>query len=159
MCGYARRGSRDASGRSRGWTGRWPPRPDVTAQAAPSGYGPSDLQSAYDLPSATAGGSATVAIVDAYNNPDAAADLATYRAQYGLRACTVASGCFRVVNEEGQASPLPADAASDTGYTPATQTAAITAGQVTTLNFALAPAGTSQAGSRLGEPTARSKDG
>jgi len=87
-------------------------RPDVTAQAAPSGYGPSDLQSAYDLPSATAGGGATVAIVDAYNDPDAAADLATYRAQYGLPACTVASGCFRVVNEEGQPGPLPADAGS-----------------------------------------------
>jgi hypothetical protein len=81
----------------------------VTAQAAPSGYGPSDLQSAYDLPSATAGSGATVAIVDAYNDPNAAADLATYRAQYGLPACTEASGCFRVVNEEGQASPLPAD--------------------------------------------------
>jgi Carboxypeptidase regulatory-like domain len=87
-------------------------RPDVTAQAAPSGYGPSDLQSAYDLPSATAGGGATVAIVDAYNDPAAAADLATYRAQYGLPACTEAAGCFRVVNEEGQASPLPADAGS-----------------------------------------------
>jgi Carboxypeptidase regulatory-like domain len=90
-------------------------RPDVTAQAAPAGYGPSDLQSAYDLPSATAGDGATVAIVDAYNNPDAAADLATYRAQYDLPACTVASGCFRVVNEEGQPSPLPADAGS-TGW-------------------------------------------
>ena len=87
-------------------------RPDVTAQAAPSGYGPSDLQSAYDLPSATAGSGATVAIVDAYNDPDAAADLATYRAQYGLPGCTEATGCFRVVNEEGQASPLPADAGS-----------------------------------------------
>jgi hypothetical protein len=82
----------------------------VTAQAAPSGYGPSDLQSAYDLPSATAGDGATVAIVDAYNDPAAAADLATYRAQYGLPACTKATGCFRVVNEEGQASPLPEDA-------------------------------------------------
>jgi carboxypeptidase family protein len=87
----------------------------VTVQAAPSGYGPSDLQSAYDLPSSTAGNGATVAVVDAYNDPDAAADLATYRAQYGLPACTAASGCFRVVNQKGQASPLPADAGT-TGW-------------------------------------------
>jgi hypothetical protein len=82
----------------------------VTAQAAPSGYGPSDLRSAYDLPSSTAGSGATVAVVDAYNDPDIASDLATYRKQYGLPACTPASGCLRVVNEKGQASPLPTDA-------------------------------------------------
>jgi hypothetical protein len=87
----------------------------VTAQAAPPGYGPSDLQSAYDLPSSTGGSGATVAVVDAYNDPNAAADLATYRAQYGLPACTAATGCFRVVNQKGQASPLPADAGT-TGW-------------------------------------------
>jgi hypothetical protein len=85
-------------------------RQGVTAQAAPSGYGPPDLQSAYNLPSSTAGNGATVAVVDAYNDPDIASDLATYRAQYGLPACTQASGCFQVVNQNGQASPLPADA-------------------------------------------------
>jgi hypothetical protein len=90
-------------------------RAGVTAQTTPSGYGPSDLQSAYDLPSSTAGSGATVAVVDAYNDPDIASDLATYRAQYGLPACTEASGCFQVVNQEGQASPLPADAGS-TGW-------------------------------------------
>jgi hypothetical protein len=82
----------------------------VTAQTTPSGYGPSDLQSAYDLPSSTAGSGATVAVVDAYNDPDIASDLATYRAQYKLPACTTASGCLRVVNQDGKASPLPADA-------------------------------------------------
>ena len=82
----------------------------VTAQTAPSGYGPADLQSAYSLPSSTAGSGATVAVVDAYNDPNAAADLATYRAQYGLPACTEASGCFQVVNQNGQPGPLPADA-------------------------------------------------
>jgi hypothetical protein len=87
----------------------------VTAQAAPSGYGPPDLQSAYSLPSSTAGSGATVAVVDAYNDPNAAGDLATYRSQYGLPACTTASGCFRVVNQDGQASPLPPDAGS-TGW-------------------------------------------
>jgi hypothetical protein len=85
------------------------------AQTAPTGYGPSDLQSAYNLPSSTAGNGATVAVVDAYNDPDIDSDLATYREQYGLPACTEASGCLQVVNEQGQASPLPADAGS-TGW-------------------------------------------
>src|SRR5437660_12805094 len=48
-------------------------RPSVTA--GPAGYGPADLQSAYNLPSATAGKGQTVAIVDAYDNPNAEADL------------------------------------------------------------------------------------
>ncbi len=47
-----------------------------------SGYSPDQLQTAYGLAGAT--GSATVAIVDAYASPDAAADLAAYRSQFGL---------------------------------------------------------------------------
>src|SRR5216683_3506122 len=83
--------------------------------AAPSGdgYGPSSLQSAYVLASSSAGSGQTVAIVDAYNDPNAAADLATYRAAWGLPAC--GAGCFSVVNENGQTSPLPA-AAAGTGW-------------------------------------------
>lgn len=78
-------------------------RPDVT----PTGYGPSDLQSAYNLPSATAGSGATVAIVDAGDDPTAETDLATYRSQYGLPACTTANGCFEKVNQEGQQANYP----------------------------------------------------
>jgi Carboxypeptidase regulatory-like domain len=77
------------------------------ADTAPTGYGPADLQSAYGLPSASAGSGATVAIVDAYDDPAAEADLQTYRAQYGLPVCDTANGCFRKVNQQGQASPLP----------------------------------------------------
>jgi subtilase family serine protease len=82
---------------------------------APSGdgYGPSSLQSAYALPSSTAGSGETVAVVDAYNDPDAASDLATYRSDWGLPAC--GTGCFEQVNEEGETSPLPA-AAGSTGW-------------------------------------------
>src|SRR5438105_14741594 len=36
--------------------------------SGPSGYGPTDLQSAYKLPSATAGSGQTVAIVDAFDD-------------------------------------------------------------------------------------------
>ena len=73
----------------------------MAAAATPSGYGPADLQSAYKLPSATAGSGRTVAIVDAYDDPTAEADLGVYRAQYGLPACTTANGCFKKVNQNG----------------------------------------------------------
>jgi subtilase family serine protease len=69
--------------------------------ATPSGYTPSDLRSAYALPSASNGAGQTVAIVDAYDDPNAAADLATYRSQFGLQACTTANGCFRKVSQTG----------------------------------------------------------
>jgi N-acetylneuraminic acid mutarotase len=67
---------------------------------APSGFGPSDLQSAYGLP-ADGGAGQTIAIVDAYDDPTAEADLAIYRRQYGLPACTAESGCFRQVDQRG----------------------------------------------------------
>jgi subtilase family serine protease len=77
-------------------------------QATPSGYGPTQLQSAYKLPSSTAGSGQRVYIVDAYDDPNAASDLSVYRSQYGLPACTTANGCFQKLNQNGQTSPLPA---------------------------------------------------
>ncbi len=73
------------------------------------------LQQAYDLTalSATQGANTTVAVVDAYNDPSVAADLATFRASSGLPVCSSASGCFRVLNETGAAAPLPGN---DTGW-------------------------------------------
>ncbi|HEY3952263.1 MAG TPA: carboxypeptidase regulatory-like domain-containing protein [Streptosporangiaceae bacterium] len=68
---------------------------------------PADLQSAYNLPSATAGGGQTVAIVDAGDDPTAESDLAVFRSQYGLPACTTANACFTKVNQEGQQSNYP----------------------------------------------------
>ncbi len=79
----------------------------VEPNALPSGYGPGDLRSAYNL---TTGGSAatTVAVVAAYDNPSAESDLATYRSTYGLPPCRSTDGCFRKVNQRGDAGPLPA---------------------------------------------------
>ncbi|MER5730658.1 putative Ig domain-containing protein [Streptomyces sp. NPDC002138] len=74
----------------------------------PSGYGPSDLQSAYAL-SASAGAGATVAIIDAYDDPNAESDLAAYRSQYGLPACTTANGCFRKADQNGGTNYPTAD--------------------------------------------------
>src|SRR3984957_18706853 len=55
----------------------------VSPDAIPAGvgYGPSQLQSAYALTSASAsdGSGRTIALVDAYNDPTAASDLAAYR--------------------------------------------------------------------------------
>lgn len=79
----------------------------LAARATPAGYGPTALQSAYKLPSASAGVGQTVAIVDAYDNPRAEADLATYRSQFGLPPCTTANGCFRKVNQRGVAGSYP----------------------------------------------------
>jgi hypothetical protein len=77
----------------------------LDAQGAPSGYGPLEIQGAYKLP---AGGQGeTVAVIDAYDDPSAEADLAAYRAAYGLPACTTANGCFRKVNQRGDPGPLP----------------------------------------------------
>jgi subtilase family serine protease len=72
--------------------------------STPSGYGPSSLISAYALPSSTNGSGQTVAIVDAYDDPNAAADLASYRSYYGLSACTTANGCFHKYNQTGGTS-------------------------------------------------------
>jgi len=83
--------------------------PLATTATPPQGYGPADLQKAYQLPSATAGLGKTVAIVDAYDLPTAANDLNAYRAQYGLSSsCT---GCFTKVNQSG-GTTLPAANAS-----------------------------------------------
>ncbi|MEV6765296.1 putative Ig domain-containing protein [Streptomyces sp. NPDC051105] len=80
--------------------------------AAPSGLSPSNLHSAYNLPS-TGGSGLTVAVVDAYNDPNAASDLATYRSTYGLSACTVANGCFKQVSQTGSTTSLPSN---DSGW-------------------------------------------
>ncbi|GAB2699223.1 S53 family peptidase [Kitasatospora kifunensis] len=73
------------------------------AAGSVSGFGPADIQSAYNLTSAAAsnGAGETVAIVDAQDDPNAESDLAAYRSQFGLPACTSASGCFTKVDENG----------------------------------------------------------
>jgi Subtilase family len=76
------------------------------AAAAPAGWGATDIESAYNLP-VTRETNQTVAVVDAYSTPALAANLAVYRKQYGLPACTVASGCLRIVNQNGKTAPLP----------------------------------------------------
>jgi subtilase family serine protease len=68
------------------------------------GYGPGDITSAYELDT-TLGAGQTIAIVDAFDNPRVEADLAIYRATWGLPPCTTANGCFRRVNQRGGSTP------------------------------------------------------
>ncbi|MGP0102155.1 MAG: hypothetical protein ACLPUT_11130 [Solirubrobacteraceae bacterium] len=75
----------------------------------PEGLTPAQLHAAYSLPGATFPSSQqTIAVVDAYNDPTAEADLGVYDKEFGLPACTTANGCFRKLDENGNTSPLPA---------------------------------------------------
>ena len=86
----------------------------IAAAGAPQPGTPAYLQQAYDLSflSETAGTTETVAIVDAFDDPNAESDLGTYRAEFGLPACTSANGCFTKVDQNGGTN-YPA---SDTGW-------------------------------------------
>jgi subtilase family serine protease len=79
------------------------------AASRPSGLSPADIAAAYKLPTSR-NPHETVAVVDAFQTPKLAANLAVYRSHYGLGACKESTGCLRVVNEKGNASPLPASA-------------------------------------------------
>ncbi|MCQ4079835.1 S53 family peptidase [Streptomyces sp. RB6PN25] len=80
----------------------------LSPNATPSGFGPKDLQGAYNLPS-DGGSGQTVAIVDAQDDPNAESDLATYRSQYGLPACSTANGCFKKIDQNGGTTYPSAD--------------------------------------------------
>ncbi len=71
--------------------------PDVT------GLGPPDFQTYYNLPSSTKGAGHVVGIVDAFDNPNVASDLAVYRSNYGLGTAN-----FKKYNQTGQQSNYPA---------------------------------------------------
>jgi len=78
--------------------------PHVTP--APAGYGPAQFRTAYNLPSG-APSPQTIAIVDAYDSPTIASDLAAYSTAFGLPQCTTANGCFKKVNQNGVAGSYP----------------------------------------------------
>ncbi len=82
--------------------------------AAEGGYGlrPQDLRSAYfpgktELPEAPASEPQTIALVDAYNDPNAETDLQAYDKEFKLPLCTTANGCFAKVNQRGEAGNYP----------------------------------------------------
>ncbi len=83
--------------------------PAVESENPLPGYlTPQDLHAAYALPTETAAASTqTIAVIDAFDDPTAEADLGVYDEEFGLPACTSANGCFRKLDQEGKASPLP----------------------------------------------------
>ncbi len=87
-------------------------RTDITPNplAPVDGVGPTEIQSAYNLP-ADAGAGQTVAIVDQGDDPNAESDLAEYRKHYNLPECSTANGCFKKVDEHGGNNLPPVDSA------------------------------------------------
>jgi hypothetical protein len=72
------------------------------ASISPTGLSPATIKSVYSFPmSSTAGAGQTIAIVDAYDDPNAESDLGVFSSQFGLPACTTANGCFRKVDQTG----------------------------------------------------------
>ncbi|MGP0100858.1 MAG: hypothetical protein ACLPUT_04450 [Solirubrobacteraceae bacterium] len=82
--------------------------PETPPSPAAGDFGvtPADLHTAYQLPT-SASSTQTIALVDAYNDPSAEADLATYSKEFGIPECTAVSGCFKQVNQDGEATNLP----------------------------------------------------
>jgi hypothetical protein len=78
--------------------------------AAPSpkdgeiGLTPADLHMAYELPT-EAPTTQTIALIDAYNDPTAQADLKAYDEAFDLPECT--GSCFTKVNQRGETTNLP----------------------------------------------------
>lgn len=89
------------------------PAAKAAATTPPSGLSPANIQQAYNLQSSTSGMGQTVAVVTPYDDPDLASDLAAYRSQYGLTACTAADGCLREVSETDTTTLPPAEAGWD----------------------------------------------
>ena len=89
--------------------GRETPTSEPAAASAPQAGTPAYLDQAYDLTYLSQNGGAgdTVAVVDAYDDPSAESDLGTYRAEFGLPACTTANGCFEKVNQTGDQGSYP----------------------------------------------------
>ena len=71
-----------------------------------SGHTPADLRDAYKI-TATGSPSTIIAIVDAFGYANAESDLASYRSQWGLPACTTENGCFKKLNQHGKEGDYP----------------------------------------------------
>jgi hypothetical protein len=74
-------------------------RPD--ARRAIAGWEPANLEARYNLPTGQGSGQ-IVAVVDAYDNPDVASNLATYRSEFGL-----GTAKFYKYNQKGKQKNYP----------------------------------------------------
>ncbi len=69
--------------------------------------GPAQILSAYGLTGATPPSTQKIALVDAYDDRGAEADLESFGGHFGLPACNEANHCFRKVNQRGESTSLP----------------------------------------------------
>lgn len=88
-----------------------------SSQPPPNAETPASLGCIYQLTTQVSGcpihgttevpnaGWGAVAIIDAFDNPNAEEDLATFSTQFGLPACTKANGCFSQVYAQGSQPP------------------------------------------------------
>ena len=68
------------------------------ATSGPTGFAPAQVRHAYGFDQiANLGAGQTIAIVDAYDDPNIESDLGVFSAQFGLPACTTANGCFQKI--------------------------------------------------------------
>jgi hypothetical protein len=81
---------------------------DGASESGPAGgLTPAQLASAYEYDPAEGGAGQTVALIDAYDDPNIEKDLSTFDGHYGLAPCTTANGCFAKVSQTGSSSALP----------------------------------------------------
>ncbi len=89
--------------------------PDLEGGGELGGFDPKDLSEAYNQIGPGYGPSQTVAIVDAYNDPNAEVDMNKYREKYELyfsgvkTACSQGDECFTEINQKGETKNYPAN--------------------------------------------------
>src|SRR5579862_162061 len=79
-----------------------------------AGFGPGQIRTAYGVSTLSNYGSGQIiALIDAYDNPNAEADLGVFTAKFGLPACTTANGCFKKIYASGTQPPTNANWAGE----------------------------------------------
>ncbi|HEY3759546.1 MAG TPA: S8 family serine peptidase [Solirubrobacteraceae bacterium] len=82
----------------------------VCASDYPACLTPDDLNDAYfsgEKPEAPTSEPQTIALIDAFDDPNIAADLEVYDQEFDLPACTEANGCFEKLNQRGEVGHPP----------------------------------------------------
>lgn len=75
--------------------------------ATPQGLTPKEVKAAYKLPGT--GGAGTIAIIDAYGDPNMQSDLAAFDKAFSLASCTTANKCLQIHQMSTAGSPKTDD--------------------------------------------------
>jgi subtilase family serine protease len=76
--------------------------PDATPDSGPTGTFPAKMKAAYGFNTITKyGAGQVIALVDAFDDPNAEADLGVFNTEFKLPACTTANGCFKKIMAAG----------------------------------------------------------